>query len=62
MPLIQPNKTMKNQFIKLSCPCNLLEEIQQYCEAFQVEKIEDFFLQSARYVLTHDKDWMRSKK
>lgn len=53
---------MKNQFIKLSCPCNLLEEIQQYCEAFQVEKIEDFFLQSARYVLTHDKDWMRSKK
>ncbi|MCD8500084.1 MAG: hypothetical protein LRY43_03360 [Gammaproteobacteria bacterium] len=40
----------------------MLEEIQQYCAAFYIEKPEEFFIQAAHYVLANDKDWTRSKK
>lgn len=62
MPLIKPNKKVQNESLKLSCPSDLLSEIQQYCAAFHIERPEEFFVQAAQYVLEHDKDWARSKK
>ena len=62
MPLIKPYKKIQNEILKLSCPNDLLEEIQRYCAAFHIEKSEDFLVQAAQYVLETDKDWSRLKK
>lgn len=61
MPIIKPYRKVQNETLKLSCPSDLLEEIQRYCVAFHIEKPEEFFVQAAQYVLEHDKDWTRSK-
>lgn len=62
MPLIQSIKKVQSETIRLLCPTPLLGEIQQYCQAFHLEKQEDFFIQAAYYVLQQDKDWARFKK
>ncbi len=62
MPIIKPYRKVQNKTLKLSCPSDLLEEVQRYCAAFHIEKLEEFFMQAAQYVLANDKDWTRSKK
>ena len=62
MPIIKPTRKVQNETIRVPCPLTLIEEIQQYCAAFHIEKPEIFFVQAAQYVLQHDKDWIRSKK
>ena len=62
MPIIKPTRKVQNETVRVPCPLTLLEEIQQYCAAFHIEKPELFFVQAAQYILQHDKDWTRSKK
>ncbi len=62
MSLLKPVKKTTSKTFRLSCPADVLSEIQRYCATFHFEKFDDFFVQAAQYVLHHDKDWLRLKK
>ena len=40
---------------------NLLNEIKAYQEWASIDKINDFFEQSARFILEKDKDWVKKE-
>ena len=57
MPLISPDQPQKNSTLKLKVPQSLMEEIKDYCQWVQLNKVNHFFVQAAEIVLKQDSDW-----
>ncbi len=62
MPLISAKPELKFDKIRLKVPADLLQEIKQYCETFEIKTIDDFFCQASQYVLKTDRDWIKIHK
>jgi len=62
MSIIKPTCGSKKKLVKIKlCEC-LFDEIQKYCEWAKIQNMDDFFEQSAQYVLDKDKDWKKKNK
>ena len=44
MPLISVKPEVKLERIRFKIPGDLLQEIKNYCEAFEIKTLENFFL------------------
>ncbi len=62
MPLITAKPELKFEKIRFKIPSNLLQEINAYCEAFEIKTVDDFFCQAFEYVLKTDRDWHKIRQ
>jgi len=62
MPLIIAKPEIKSEKIRFKIPGDLLSEIKDYCEAFGIKSIDNFFCEAAQYVLKTDRDWIKIRK
>ena len=56
----KPIEHLKKQSIQI--PETLLQEIQAYCDTFQIADVNDFLCQAGQYVLKTDRDWAKASK
>ena len=62
MPLLKPKQKAKRLPLRIVIAETIFEEIKLYCQWLQIGKFEELFEQAATYVLSRDKDWLRSKE
>lgn len=62
MPLISAKPEIKPEKVSFKIPGDLLQEIKNYCEAFGIKTIDNFFSEAAQYVLKTDRDWIKIHK
>lgn len=57
MALLAPKKITEQTKIKLEVENDLFDKINDYCAWVGISNINDFFTQSAQFILDSDKDW-----
>jgi hypothetical protein len=62
MPLISAKSEIKPEKVSFKVASDLLQEIKEYCEAFEIKAIDNFFCEAAHYVLKNDRDWIKIHK
>ena len=57
MALLKPiNKTTK-KYVRISLQGSILEEVRNYCQWANIQKLDDFFELAAQYIFKKDRDW-----
>ncbi len=62
MALFNPQNSSKRTQISIRLPEHLLDEIGNYCQWIRIAKLQDFFEQTAEYILDHGQDWKKERK
>ncbi|KTD66485.1 hypothetical protein Lsan_0430 [Legionella santicrucis] len=57
MALLAPKKIVEQTKIKLEIDKELFDKINNYCAWIGISDLNDFFTQSAQFILDTDKDW-----
>lgn len=59
--LLKPTKKAAKKYVRISLQESVLEEMRNYCQWANIQKLDDFVELAAQFIFKKDKDWKNHK-